>query len=673
MVNHSIEQELETLRTSLRNYDYHYYVLDQPLIPDAEYDRIFKQLQALEADYPELISPDSPTQRVGIRPQSAFEPIEHKQPMLSLSNVFDEEELFAFIKRIADKLEKAGHELLFIGEPKLDGLAVNLTYVNGMLTAAATRGDGLIGENILNNIKTIASVPLKLRGEHLPAYLEVRGEVYMPKAGFAAFNAKQEALGEKVFANPRNAAAGSLRQLDPAVTAARPLALYCYGTGACEGFTLPMTHLEQLSLLQELGFRTSTENAPCLGVEGCLAYYEAMLTKRDSLAYEMDGVVYKLNNIHWQRDLGFIARAPRFAWAHKFPALEELSEILSVDFQVGRTGALTPVARLKPVAVAGVIVSNATLHNMDEIERKNICVGDHVIIRRAGDVIPEVVAVVLEKRPPHVQPITLPQYCPVCGADVVRVEGEAVARCTGGLFCAAQLKRRIWHFASRKAMAIDGLGQVIIDQLVDLNFIADVADLYYLSLEKLQSLPRLGEKSAQNLINSLEKSKSTSLQRFIYALGIREVGEAGARLLAAHFSNIESLTTASYEFLMSLPDIGPVGASNIVHFFSQEHNQAIVKKLLAAGVHWPFIEIKEVDVNNPFYHKTVVLTGTLREMSRDQAKNRLESLGAKVAGSVSAKTDYVIAGTEAGSKLVKAQQLGLSILNELEFIQLLEA
>ena len=666
-----LAKKIEDLRQRIRLYDHHYYVLDEPLVPDIEYDRCFRDLQNLELEHQDYITPDSPTQRVGSSPANVFDPVIHMQPMLSLGNVFTKEELHAFVKRVADKLAYDESKLLFTCEPKLDGLAVNLSYEQGHLVSAATRGDGAIGENITNNIKTIPAVPLRLLGDKLPGFIEIRGEVYMPIAGFEAFNEKARAKGEKTFANPRNAAAGSLRQLNPAITAARPLAIYCYGIGACEDFELPDSHMEQLQLLRNLGFRVSVEAKTAMGVEGCLAYYEDMQKRRASLPYEIDGVVYKLDSISLQKRLGYVARAPRFACAHKFPASEEMTILHAVDFQVGRTGALTPVARLQPVSVAGVTVSNATLHNMDEISRKDIRLGDTVIIRRAGDVIPEVVSVILDKRPAHTETIHLPLHCPVCGADVVREEGEAVARCTGGLFCSAQLKRILWHFASRRAMAIDGLGDGLIELLVDQGLVHDVSELYCLDFSTLVDLPRMGKKSAENLLKAIEQSKKTTFTRFLYALGIREVGEVSARVLATEFSDINSLKVASVEQLMTLKDIGPIVAHHIVHFFEQEHNCMVIDKLIALGVHWPQEERKKLDETHPFHAKVMVLTGTLTSMSRDEAKARLLAIGAKVTGSVSAKTDYVVTGAEPGSKLDKAHELGVKVLNEDEFLALL--
>lgn len=671
MPEESALQQINALRERIRLYDHHYYGLDEPLVPDAEYDRCFKTLQDLERQHPALVTSDSPTQRVGAALASALKPIEHRQPMLSLSNVFSPEELHGFVKRVCDKLERDEHTLLFTCEPKLDGLAVNLTYEAGVLTHAATRGDGAVGEDITNNIKTIAAVPLKLMTTNPPAFIEVRGEVYMPKAGFEAFNAMARANDEKTFANPRNAAAGSLRQLNPAITANRPLAIYCYGVGASEGIELPDSHMQQLELLRQMGFRVSRESKLVEGLAGCQAYYDDMQLRRSSLPFEIDGVVYKVDSRELQQILGFFSRAPRFACAHKFPALEEITTLLDVDFQVGRTGALTPVARLHPVNVAGVTVSNATLHNMDEIARKDIRIGDVVIIRRAGDVIPEVVSVVHEQRPPHTTLIELPSHCPVCDADVVREEGEAVARCTGGLFCKAQLKRMVWHFASRKAMFIDGLGRSLIDVLVDVDLLRDVSNLYVLSTKTLATLPRMGEKSAENLVQALEKSKKTTFERFIYALGIREIGEASARVLASHFHDLDALKAARAEDLMALKDIGPVGAAYVVHFFAQAHNIDVVNKLLEHGIHWPVTEATVKDPHHVFYDKTVVLTGSLVRMSRDEAKALLLACGARVAGSVSAKTHYVIAGSEAGSKLVKATELGVRVLTEDEFFALL--
>lgn len=662
---------LEALRERLRRFDYHYYVLDNPLVPDAEYDRDYRALEALERAHPEWITPDSPTQRVSGRAAEGFETFRHRMAMLSLSNVFTEEELCAFMRRLSDQLEMADTELDFACEPKLDGLAVNLVYEEGLLTHAATRGDGQEGEDVTANIRTISAVPLRLLTPLPPAYVEVRGEVFMPLKGFNAFNTAATVAGEKTFANPRNAAAGSLRQLNPAITAKRPLSLYCYGVGACEGFVLPDSHLQQLALLREWGFPVSSLIQAAKGLEGCTTYYDAMLASRDKLPFDIDGVVYKLDSARLQREMGFVARAPRFACAHKFPATEESTRLLGVDFQVGRTGALTPVARLEPVSVGGVTVSNATLHNMDEIARKDIRIHDTVIIRRAGDVIPEVVAVIHERRPPDVRAVTLPSACPVCGSEVEHIPGEAVARCSGGLFCPAQLARSVWHFASRKAMAIDGLGSVVIEHLISSGLLKDVADLYGLTQENLESLPRMAEKSARKLLKSIADSRKTTFSRFLYALGIREIGESSARLLASHYADVEALSSATQEALMRIPDIGPAGAEHVLHFFAEAHNQNVIRKLLDAGVHWPPPVINAPVENHAFSGKTVVLTGTLNAMGREDAKARLLACGAKVSGSVSAKTDFVIAGSEAGSKLEKAQALGVHVLDEGDFLAML--
>ncbi len=670
METKSALDQINTLKEQIRNYDYHYYVLDEPLVPDAEYDRCFKALQLLEQEHPESMTADSPTQRVGATVASSLEPIGHQKPMLSLGNVFSEDELMAFMKRVASTLDVEPSHLLFACEPKLDGLAVNITYENGLLIHAATRGDGSVGENITNNIKTIASIPLKLMIDNPPALIEVRGEVYMPKAGFEAFNEQARQRGEKTFVNPRNAAAGSLRQLNPQITATRPLAIYCYGVGVCDGYVLPDSHLEQLALLRTMGFRVTKETQAARGLDGCMAYYHSMQANRNALPFEIDGVVYKIDSARLQDELGYVSRAPRWACAHKFPASEEMTTLLSVDFQVGRTGALTPVARLQPVAVGGVTVSNATLHNLDEIIRKDIRIGDVVIIRRAGDVIPEVVSVVLEKRPSMTSFIELPVVCPVCGAEVIREPGDAIARCTGGLFCSAQLKRSVWHFASRKAMAIDGLGDSLIEQLVDTGMLKDLSDLYCLDMQQLEQLPRMGKKSAENLIHSIEKTKATTFHRFIYALGIREIGEAGARVLANHFHDLAALQSATLEELMSLKDIGPIAADYVIHFFAQPHNMAIINRLTDRGVHWPVAEKRVIDTQNPFYGKTVVLTGSLASMGREEAKALLLSLGAQVSGSVSKKTNYVIVGEDAGSKYTKAVELGVAVLTEEEWRRL---
>ncbi len=657
----ALQQQLETLREHLRYHNHRYYVLDDPQIPDVEYDRLFRELQALETAHPELITPDSPTQRVGAAPLTEFGEIKHTIPMLSLGNVFSDEELLAFDKRIHDRL-KSDAETEFVAEPKLDGLAISIRYENGVFTRAATRGDGETGEDVTHNVRTIASVPLRLLGEGYPAVLEVRGEIYMPRAGFEAFNAKMRALGEKTFVNPRNAAAGSLRQLDPRLTAQRPLDIFCYAVGLVEGGTVPDTHYAILQQFRAWGLRVCPDIRIVQGAEGCLDYFREIGTRRNSLPYDIDGVVYKVNSIATQQELGFISRAPRWAIAHKFPAQEEITELEGVDFQVGRTGALTPVARLKPVFVGGVTVSNATLHNMDEIERKDVRIGDFVIVRRAGDVIPEVASVILDRRPAGTTPIVMPTHCPVCGSEVQRSEGEAVARCTGGLYCPAQVKEAIKHFASRKAMNIEGLGDKMVEQLFDAGLIRHVDDLYTLDVEAIAALERMGKKSAENLIAALESSKSTTLERFIYALGIRNAGEGTAKGLARYFGSLEAIQAANEETLKLVPDIGVIVAANVAQFFAEAHNRDTIQHLRDLGVHWVNYEVKPAEAL-PLAGKTYVITGTLSR-AREDIKADLEALGAKVSGSVSKKTTALIAGENAGSKLDKAQSLGVEILDE---------
>ncbi len=667
-----IAAEINRLKEEISEHNYRYYVLDQPVIPDAEYDRLFRRLKQLEQEHPELITPDSPTQRVGAQPLAAFEQVEHKIPMLSLDNVFNEEELQAFDQRLRERLG-THEELEYVCEPKLDGLAVSLVYENGLLVTGATRGDGQTGENITQNIRTIDSIPLRLRvesGQAIPTVLEVRGEVFMPKAGFAALNRAAEEKGEKTFANPRNAAAGSLRQLDPRITASRPLDMYCYAIGYSEQAELAPTHYERLMQLKQWGFKVNPEIQRARGVKQLMAYHDRLMKIRESLDYEIDGLVYKVNSIELQERLGFVSRAPRWAIAHKFPAQEEMTKVLDVEFQVGRTGAVTPVARLEPVFVGGVTVSNATLHNMDEVRRMDVRIGDTVIVYRAGDVIPKVVSVVKERRPDDARPVELPEHCPVCGSEIEKPDDEAVARCTGGLFCPAQVKEAIKHFASRKAMDIDGLGDKLVEQLVDQKLISNVADLYKLTVEQVAGMERMGEKSATNLIQAIEKSKQTTLPRFIFALGIREVGESTAMNLAHHFGNLESLQAASEETLQAVPDVGPVVAHHIAQFFRQPHNLEVIRALKEAGVHWPDMERTETE-ERPLEGLTYVLTGTLTTMTRDEAKTKLQALGAKVSGSVSKKTHCVVAGDNAGSKLTKAESLGIPIMNEAEFIDFL--
>lgn len=665
-----ISEDITILRDQLNHHSYQYYVLDDPEIPDVQYDRLYRKLQSLETQYPDLITNDSPTQRVGDKPLDGFTQVKHEIPMLSLDNVFNEEELSDFNKRLQQRLDSED-EICFAAEPKLDGLAVSLLYEKGLLVRAGTRGDGSTGENITQNIRTIHSIPLKLLGENIPDLLEVRGEVFMPKAGFEKLNQMARENDEKQFANPRNAAAGSLRQLDPRVTAKRPLAMYCYAVGRVDGGAQLSTHSEMLDHLKQWGLPLCNERQTVNGVQGCLNYFKQMSELRDSLSYEIDGIVYKVNSIKLQRELGFVARAPRWAIAHKFPAQEEITRVNAIEFQVGRTGAITPVARLEPVFVGGVTVSNATLHNMDEVNRKDVRKGDQVIIRRAGDVIPEVVRVVPGSRNQHAKKIKLPNSCPVCGSEIEQEEGEAIARCSGGLFCGAQRKESIKHFASRKAMDVDGLGDKLVELLVDEGCIDHMDDLYTLTVDDITGLERMGEKSAANLIDALHKSKHTSLNRFIYALGIREVGEATALTLANHFTNLDAIKAADEESLQKVEDVGPIVAAHIVRFFKQPHNLEVIEKLLNSGIIWDVIEAAAVE-EQTLEGKTFVITGTLTEMTRDDAKKALQARGAKVTGSVSKKTNYVVVGDNAGSKAAKAEQLGVEMLDEKSLIGLLQ-
>ena len=664
----NIQTQIDNLRKTLRQYEYEYHVLDNPTVPDSEYDRLFHQLKALELEHPEFLTSDSPTQRVGAKPLSGFSQIRHEIPMLSLDNAFSDEEFNAFVKRIEDRLIVLPKPLTFCCEPKLDGLAVSILYVNGILTQSATRGDGTTGEDITANIRTIRNIPLQLLTNNPPARLEVRGEVFMPHAGFERLNEYALEHGEKTFANPRNAAAGSLRQLDPNITSKRPLVLNAYGIGIAEGVELPNTHYARLQWLKSIGIPVNPEIRLCNGTNEVLDFYRDIQNKRSSLGYDIDGTVLKINDIALQNELGFISKAPRWAIAYKFPAQEELTVLNDVEFQVGRTGAITPVAKLEPVFVAGVTVSNATLHNGDEIERLNIAIGDTVVIRRAGDVIPQIIGVLHERRPDNAKPIIFPTNCPVCDSQIIRIEGEAVARCTGGLFCAAQRKEALKHFVSRKAMDIDGVGGKLIEQLVDRELVHTPADLFKLDLTTLTRLERMGAKSAENALNSLEKAKSTTLARFIFALGIREVGEATALNLANHFKTLDALKAADLEELQKVPDVGEVVANRIFVFWREAHNVAVVDDLIAQGVYWETVEVKEAS-ENLFKDKTVVLTGTLTQMGRNEAKVLLQQLGAKVSGSVSSKTDFVIAGDAAGSKLAKAQELNIAVLTEEEFLE----
>jgi DNA ligase (NAD+) len=660
MSDSSLRARLEALRKQLHEHSYRYYVLDEPSIPDVEYDRLFRELQDIEREHPEWRSDDSPTQRVGAQPLSSFSQVRHETPMLSLDNVFSEQELRDFDRRVRGRLDD-GQAFHYACEPKLDGIAVSLLYVDGVLVRGATRGDGRVGEDITHNVRTVDSIPLKLQGEGWPVELEVRGEIYMPRQGFEALNMRAREEGSKTFVNPRNAAAGSLRQLDSRITASRPLEMCCYGVVASDD-DLFSSHSGALAQLKRWGFLTSVELAVVDDIEACLAYYEQLLSRRDQLAYDIDGIVFKVDELALQEQLGFVSRAPRWAIAHKFPAQEEVTTLRDVEFQVGRTGAVTPVAKLEPVFVGGVTVSNATLHNFDEIERLGVKLGDTVIVRRAGDVIPQVVQVVTERRGDDVRDIVIPGCCPVCESPLERAPGEAVLRCTGGLVCAAQRKEGIKHFASRKAMDIDGLGDKLVEQMVEAGLIDSVADLFRLEQAQLSGLERMGEKSAQNLLDALNKARNTTLPRFLFALGIREVGEATAGNLAKHFVSLEALMAADEEQLLAVDDVGPIVASHIHSFFATDHNREIIRQLREQGVHWPEERIEEGE--QPLAGQTWVLTGNLESMTRSEAKEKLQALGAKVAGSVSAKTDCVAAGANAGSKLKKAEELGVKVIDE---------
>ncbi len=672
-ITKEIISRVQRLHELLHYHNHRYYVLDDPEIPDSEYDKLLRELQELETRYPELLTVDSPSQRVGAKLLSEFTQVKHLLPMLSLGNAFNEEEVLAFEKRMLDRLnDKNIQKIEYAVEPKLDGLAVSLLYENGILVQGATRGDGETGENITENVRTINSIPLKLSGSDTPQTLEVRGEVYMPKASFEALNKKAREAGEKTFVNPRNAAAGSLRQLDSKITASRNLAMYCYATGRIVGVDLPEYHYDALQQLAGWGFRICPDIKVVQGVAACLEYYQEIGAKRDNLSYDIDGVVYKVNSIQLQQKLGFVSRAPRWAIAHKFPAQEQMTVLKDVEFQVGRTGALTPVARLVPVFVGGVTVTNATLHNMDEIARKDIRIGDTVIVRRAGDVIPEVARIVPNKRPDNARIIHLPDRCPVCDSAVEQIEGEAIARCSGGLYCPAQRKEAIKHFASRKALDIDGLGDKLVEQLFDEKLIENISDLYHLNAVELSKLERMGEKSAQNLVNSLEQSKTPSLARFIYALGIREVGETTAKSLANYYRSLDALKNANEEGLQQIDDVGPIVAGHIVSFFQQVHNNEIIEALLTSGIKPVLPEEVDNEAKLSLTGNTYVITGTLEKMGRNEAKAQLEAMGAKVTGSVSKNTTAVIAGDKAGSKLTKGLQLGVEVLDEDALYKLLK-
>ncbi|HNB06528.1 MAG TPA: NAD-dependent DNA ligase LigA [Thauera aminoaromatica] len=657
------------LRAEIARHDHAYYVLDAPTIPDAEYDRLFRELQAIERAYPALRSADSPTQRVGGKALAQFATVRHRVPMLSISTETDTEAsgAFAFDARVrrALGLDEDDAAVAYAAELKFDGLAISLRYEDGVLVQAATRGDGETGEDVTSNVRTVKAIPLRLLGE-APPVLEVRGEIYLRRDDFERLNARQAEAGEKIFVNPRNAAAGSIRQLDPGIAARRPLSFYAYGLGEVAGWTLPATHTEVLDALAAFGLPVCGHRAQVRGAEGLAAFHARIGALRDTLPFDIDGVVYKVDALALQQQLGFVTREPRWAVAHKYPAQEAVTLLRDIEVQVGRTGALTPVARLEPVFVGGVTVTNATLHNQDEIDRKDVRIGDWVIVRRAGDVIPEVVAPILERRGGELPRFVLLDRfptCPVCGSHVVRGEDEAVARCTGGLFCPAQRKQALLHFAGRRAMDIEGLGDKLVDQLVDAAIVKTPVDLYRLGVLALANLERMGEKSAQNLLMAIEKSRGTTLARFIFALGIRNVGEATARDLARHFGKLDALIAADVDALQQVPDVGPIVAKCIAEFFAEPHNREVIEQLRAAGVHWAEGE-PQGSVAGALAGKTFVLTGTLPTLSRDEAKARIEARGGKVAGSVSKKTHYVVAGAEAGSKLDKAQALGVAILDE---------
>jgi DNA ligase (NAD+) len=681
-----VTKRIQQLRKQLNTYSHQYYVLDEPSVPDTEFDRLYRELELIEGKYPDSITADSPTQKVGAPALTSFSQVTHERPMLSLDNAMNEGELIDFNRKVRDRLKGTvfagmidGQELEFACEPKLDGLAVSILYENGQLIQAATRGDGSTGENITLNVRTINNVPLSLLGNDFPKRLEVRGEIYIPKAGFEKLNQDARKNDGKVFANPRNAAAGSLRQLDSRITARRPLEFCAYSIGVVsEEFVLPNKHETILHYIKNWGLKINSDMAVVQGIQACVDYFAEMGVKRDGLDYDIDGIVFKINDLDIQEQLGFVARAPRWAIAAKFPAQEEMTILVGVDFQVGRTGALTPVARLKPVHVAGVMVSNATLHNMDEIARLGVKIGDTVIIRRAGDVIPQVVSVVLDRRSNTVgsnsiTDIIMPTHCPVCDSHVEKIEGEVVARCSGGLYCGAQRKEAIKHFSSRKALDVDGLGDKLVEQLVDADLINSFDDLFHLQLSDVATLDRMAEKSAKNLLDALEDAKVTTLGRFLYALGIREVGVTTAQNLADYFGFLDRIQQADEATLLAVPDVGEIVAKHILSFFSEEHNQISIKQLKKVGVNWPETEpvSSAESAELPLADKVYVITGTLVEMGRDDAKQYLQALGAKVTGSVSAKTDCLVAGEKAGSKLTKAQSLGIDILDETDFIQLL--
>jgi DNA ligase (NAD+) len=683
-----IRARADELRKSLEEHLYRYHVLDQPVIADAEYDKLFHELVALETQFPELAAADSPTQRVGGKILDQFAEVTHRVPMLSLGNAFSDDDIVNFDRRCREGLDLSTGDIEYACEPKFDGLAITLTYENGVFVQGATRGDGAVGEDVTQNLRTIRNIPLKLAKSHVPKLLEVRGEVLMLKKDFAKLNERQAAKGEKLFVNPRNAAAGSLRQLDSKLTADRPLSFFAYGIGAVEGVDVPATHAAMMDWLEKIHLPVTRERAIVKGVTGLLGFYRGIGARRSELPYEIDGVVYKVNRFDQQKMLGFVSRAPRFAVAHKFPAEEATTVLLGIDVQVGRTGAITPVARLQPVFVGGTTVSNATLHNEDEIRRKDLKIGDTVIVRRAGDVIPEVAAVIYPKRPANARDFVMPTRCPICDSAIEKLEGEAIARCTGGLFCPAQRKQALLHFAQRRAMDIEGLGDKLVEQIVDAELVHTPADLYKLGLAALANLERMADKSANNLLTAIAKSRQTTLPKFLFGLGIRHVGESTAKDLAKHFGNLDAIMNASAEELLQVNDVGPVVAQSLHGFFAEPHNREVVEQLRACGITWPESAGTKgtKDTNTapigefgggsnvgPFAGKTVVLTGTLPTLSRDDAKDKLEAAGAEVSGSVSKKTDFVVAGAEAGSKLDKAVELGVKVIDEAEMLRMLSA
>ena len=664
-VPEDVKKRIAALREQIEACDYAYHVLDQPLLSDADYDALFSELRDLEREHPELITRESPTQRVGAAPLSSFQTVRHVIPMLSLENAFDDRDVYAFDRRVKDILKK---EPTYSCEPKFDGLAISIIYVNGFYTQAATRGDGYVGEDVTTNIRTIRVVPLRLKIENPPEKLEVRGEVYIRRMDFLRLNEEREKQGERPFANPRNAAAGSVRQLDPSITARRPLFFSAYSVGVTEGIILPQTHSATLSVLEKLGMPIPKERCVASDMDQCLQYYRDMALKRSELSYDIDGVVYKVDRYEDQERLGYVARAPRFAIAHKFSPQEAFTRLLDIDIQVGRTGALTPVAKLEPVTVGGVTITSATLHNEDEIRRKDIRIGDWVKVRRAGDVIPEIIEVVVDKRPANAHIFSMPSHCPICGSMVEKLPGEAVSRCTGGLYCPAQRKEAILHFASRRAMNIKGLGEKIVDQLVDQGLVKNVADLYALDIATLQALERLGPKSAQNLYQAIQHSKATTLDRFLYAIGIRHVGESTAKALAQYFGSLEAIMQADREALQAVPDIGPEVAQSIVDFFREPNNCAVIAALLRHGIHWPPLKQQKSNWSGLSF----VLTGTLETMTREEAKAVIENLGGKVSSGISGQTDYIVVGKNPGEKWQKAQALGVKALSEEEFLKILK-